>query len=73
MGVLQSRRLLLSSSAKLKQIKSIGLVNMNQRLKITNLVGHIKETMSNGHLKILNLFYEVLRLDISNFKSTGRL
>ena len=29
--------------------------------------------MPNGPLKLLNSCYEVLQLDISNFRSTGRL
>ena len=38
---------------------------MNQRLNITNLIGHIEETMPNGLLKISKIFYyEVLQLDI---------
>ena len=37
------------------------------------MVGHIEETMPNDPLKFKNLYYEVLQLDISNFKSTGRL
>ena len=34
---------------------------MNQRLKSTNLIGHIEEM---GSLKFLNLYYKVLQLDI---------
>ena len=34
---------------------------------------HIAETIPNGPLKFLYLFYEALQLDISNPKSTGRL
>ena len=37
---------------------------MNQRLKITNLMDHIEETMPNGSLKFQNFYYEVLQLDI---------
>ena len=50
---------------------------MNQRLKITKFGWLValknKETMPNGPIKILNLNSEVLQLDVSNFKSTGRL
>ena len=37
-------------------------------------MGHIEETMPNLHIKISKIFkYQVLQLDKSNFKSTGRL
>ena len=39
-------------TTKAKRTKSIGYDNMNKRIKITNLIGHIEETMPNGLLKI---------------------
>ena len=51
-GVLQLCWHLPPLTTKAKQTKSIEQVNMNQRLKITNLIGHIKKTIPNGLLKI---------------------
>ena len=51
-GVLQLCWHLPQLTTNAKQTKSIGYVNIIQRLKITNLIGHIEETMPNGLLKI---------------------